>query len=91
MAHHHEPEENLSHEEIMYRYYVTRGSDFTKIDLFLSAKNHYAFALKYKPGDPFCLQRIEECSQQIKKDRVKVLAIVPIVLAVIAAVVFANI
>ena len=90
MAHHHEPEENLSHEEIMYRYYITRGSDFTKIDLFLSAKNHYALALNFKPGDSFALKRIEECTAQIKSDRVKVLVVLPFLFALIAAVVIAN-
>jgi hypothetical protein len=90
MAHHHEPEENLSHEEIMYRYYTTRGSEFTKIDLFLSARNHYEFALKYKPGDAFCIKRMQECTDQINQDRKKVLVVAPFVLALIAAVVLLN-
>jgi hypothetical protein len=90
MAHHKESEENLSHEEIMYRYYVLRGSDFTKIDLFLSAKNHYKFALNYKPGDTFCTGKIQECTEQIRKDRKKVLFIVPILLAVITTVILLN-
>jgi len=90
MAHQQEPEENLSHEEIMYRYHITRGSDFTKIDLFLSARNNYELALKYKPGDEFSLQKIRECTDQMRKDRKSVLVIVPIVLAIITTVILCN-
>jgi hypothetical protein len=90
MAHHHETVENLSHDEIMYRYYTTRGSEFTKIDLFLSARNHYAVALQYKPGDALCMQKMQECTEQIQKDRVKVLIITPLLLALIAAVIYLN-
>ena len=91
MAHHETHEENLSHEEIMYRYHIQRGSDFTKIDLFLSARNNYQMALKYHPGDPFATEKAVECSEQIKKDRKKVLVIVPFVLALIALTIFLNI
>ena len=84
-------EENLSHEEIMYRYFIQRGLDFTKIELFRSAREHYKQALIYKPGDPFVLERINACNLQIKKDRTKVLILVPLVLAVIAAVIVFNV
>jgi hypothetical protein len=90
MAHHETKEENLSHEEIMYRYHIQRGSDFTKIELFLSARNNYQMALKYHPGDPFATERISACTEQIRKDRKKVLVIAPIVLAVIVAVILLN-
>ena len=90
MAHHIQSEENLSHEEIMYRYHITRGSDFTKIELFLSARNNYNLALKCKPGDTFSIQRIQECSDQIRKDRKSVLILVPIVLAIITTVILCN-
>jgi hypothetical protein len=91
MAHHETQEENLSHEEIMYRYHILRGSDFTKIDLFLSARNNYERALKYHPADPFATERITACTEQIRQDRKKVLVIAPIVLAVIAIVTLLNI
>jgi len=91
MAHHETQEENLSHEEIMYRYHILRGSDFTKIDLFLSARNNYQLALKYHPGDPFANERITACTEQIRQDRKKVLVIVPFVLAVITIVILLNI
>ncbi|MGA2822034.1 MAG: hypothetical protein ABSE72_00735 [Bacteroidales bacterium] len=84
-------EENLSHEEIKYRYYIQRGLDFTKIELFRSAREHYKQALNYKPGDPFVLERIDACNQQIRKDRTKVLIIVPLVLGLIAAVIALNV
>jgi hypothetical protein len=90
MAHHETIEENLSHEEIMYRYHIQRGSDFTKIDLFLSARNNYQMALKYHPGDPFATDKITVCTEQIREDRKKVLVIAPIVLAVIAMVILLN-
>ena len=91
MAHNETQEENLSHEEIMYRYHILRGSDFTKIELFLSARNNYQMALKYHPGDPFATERITACTEQIRKDRKKVLVLVPIVLAVITIVILLNI
>ena len=84
-------EENLSHEEIMYRYFIQRGLDFTRIELFRSAREHYKLALNYKPGDPFVLERIDACNLQIRKDRTKVLIIVPLVLGLIAAVIALNV
>jgi hypothetical protein len=90
MAHHETQEENLSHEEIMYRYHIQRGSDFTKIELFLSARNNYQMALKYHPDDPFATEKITACTEQIRKDRKKVLVIVPFVLAVITLVILVN-
>jgi siroheme synthase len=91
MANHEVNEENLSHDEIQYRYYTQRGLEFTKIELFRSAREHYKQALAYKPGDPFVLERIDACNKQIRKDRVKVLILVPIVLGVIAAVIAMNV
>ena len=91
MAHQEFNEENLSHEEIQYRYYIQRGLDFTKIELFRSAREHYKQALNYKPGDPFVLERIDACNQQIRKDRTKVLILVPLVLGLIAAVIALNV
>ena len=87
MAHQEVSEENLPHEEIQYRYYIQRGLDFTRIELFRSAREHYKQALNYKPGDPFVLERIDACNQQIRKDRTKVLILVPLVLGLIAAVI----
>lgn len=91
MAHQEVNEENLSHEEIQYRYYIQRGLDFTKIELFRSAREHYKQALNYKPGDPFVLERIDACNEQIRKDRTKVLILVPLVLGLIAAVIAMNV
>jgi len=39
MAHQEVQEENLSHDEIQYRYYIQRGLDFTKIELFGRQEN----------------------------------------------------
>ncbi|HTX87983.1 MAG TPA: hypothetical protein VMC08_03260 [Bacteroidales bacterium] len=90
MAHETIQEENLSHEEIKYRYHIQRGMDFTKIELFRSARENYLEALKYKPGDPLALERADECNRQIKRDTVKVLIIVPVVLAIVAAIIIWN-
>ena len=90
MAHEVIQEENLSHEEIQYRYYIQRGLDFMKIDLFRSAREHYKQALNYKPGDPFVLERIDACNAQIRQDRTKVLVLVPLVLGLIAVVIALN-
>jgi hypothetical protein len=91
MAYQEVNEEDLSHEEIQYRYYIQRGLDFTRIELFRSAREHYKQALNYKPGDPFVLERIDACNQQIRKDRTKVLILVPLVLGLIAAVIALNV
>lgn len=91
MAHQEVNEENLSHDEIQYRYYIQRGLDFTKIELFRSAREHYKQALQYKPGDPFVLERIDACNEQIRKDRTKVLVIVPLLLGLIAVVIAMNV
>ena len=91
MANQEVDEENLTHEEIKYRYYIQRGLDFTRIELFRSAREHYKQALNYKPGDPFVMERIDACNQQIRKDRTKVLIIVPLVLCLIAAVIALNV
>ena len=84
MAHHETQEENLSHEEIMYRYHMQRGLDFTKIDLFLSARNNYELALKYHPADPSAAEKAAACTEQIRKDRKKVLMVLPFVFVLVA-------
>jgi hypothetical protein len=91
MSHQEDNEENLSHDEIQYHYYIQRGFDFTKIELFRSAREHYKQALNYKPGDSFVLERIDACNEQIRKDRTKVLILVPLVLGLIAAVISLNV
>ena len=90
MSHHETNQEHLSHDEIMYNYFVQRGMELAKIDLFLSSRNHYEKALQFKPNDPHCLERMRECTDQIREDRKKVLVIVPILLAVIGWVICAN-
>jgi len=91
MAHQEVNEEILSHEEIKYRYYMTRGIDFIKIELFRSAREHYKQALIYKPGDPEAIEKIAWCNDRIRKDRKSVLVLVPLVLALIATVILLNV
>ena len=90
MAHEEVREETLSHDEIMYRYHIQRGSEYMKIDPFRSARETYKAALTYKPGDPLSLEKIATCNQHISRDRKKVLVIVPIVLVVILGVILLN-
>jgi hypothetical protein len=90
MAHQELNEDNLSHEEIKYRYHIQRGSDYMKIDLFRSARETYKEALIYKLGDPLATEKIAECNQNIQRDKKKVLLIVPIVLAIIIGVILIN-
>ena len=47
-------------------------------------------ALKYNPGDPFATEKVAACNEQIRKDRKKVLIILPFVFALIALVIFLN-
>jgi hypothetical protein len=91
MAHQEVSEGTLTHEEIMYNYFMTRGVDFTKIELFRSAREHYKQALIYKADDPKATERIDFCNEQIRSDRKKVLVIVPFLLALIAAVIALNV
>lgn len=91
MAHEEIREENLSHEEIKYRYHIQRGSEYMKIDLFRSARETYKEALNYKPGDQLATEKIEECNKYIRRDRNKVLVIVPFVLVVILGVILINV
>jgi hypothetical protein len=91
MAHHEESTENLSHDEIMYKYHMQRGMDFTKIDLFLSARTNYELALKYRPGDHLAAEKASACTGQIRKDRKKVLTVLPFVLALITLVILLNV
>jgi hypothetical protein len=90
MAHEEVNEENLSHEEILYRYHIQRGSDYMKIDLFRSARETYKEALQYKPGDSLATENIAVCNQYINRDRKKVLIIVPVVMAIILGIILFN-
>jgi hypothetical protein len=88
----HEPQaENLTHEELKYREHTQRGADFCKIELFRSAREEFKAAMKYKPGDEFAAGKAVECQEHINHDRKKVLILVPIVLAIITAVILMNI
>ncbi len=91
MSHHEETTATLSHEEIKYQEHTRRAADFKKIDLFRSSREELKRALEYRPGDTLSLAGIDECNSFIRRDRVKVLIITPIVLAVIAAVIMMNI
>ncbi len=90
MSHEEVQEENISHDEIRYRYHIQRGSDYMKIDLFRSARETYKEALTYKPGDPLATEKIAACNQNIKRDRTKVLLIVPVVMAIILGIILLN-
>ncbi len=87
MSHTEPHDEHLSHEELKYREHMKRAADLAKIELFLSARGEYQKALLYRPGDATATEKIGECSRNISRDRKKVLVIVPIVLAIIVAVI----
>lgn len=87
MEHHEVQTEALSHEELKYREHMKRAADLCKIDLFLTARTEFMLALQYKPGDPDATAKADECTANINRDRKKVLVLVPIVLAVIIAVI----
>ena len=87
MAHHEEQNEHLTHEELKYREHMKRAADLCKIDLFLTARSEFELALQYKPGDPAATAKVEECTKNISRDRKKVLVILPIVIAIIVAVI----
>jgi hypothetical protein len=91
MSHQENQDEHLTHEEIKYREHTQRGADFCKIDLFRSAREEFKAALKYRPGDEFSAAKVIECQGYINRDKKKVLVIVPIVIAIIAAVIILNV
>lgn len=78
---------SLSHEELKYKEHTERAGNFIKIDLFRSAREEFKTALEYKPGDEKCLQGISAMNANIQRDKKTVLVLVPIILAVIAAVI----
>jgi hypothetical protein len=80
----------LSHAELKYREHTERAGHFIKIELFRSAREEYKAALAYKEGDELCLQGIREMNANISRDAKKVYVIVPIVLAIIAAVIILS-
>ncbi len=88
MAHDVYDEKGLTHEELKYLEHTRRGADFIKIDLFRSARGEFMEAMTYKPGDDHCRQQIVFCNEQITRDARVVFVVVPIVLALIAAIVF---
>lgn len=81
------PNGHLSHEELKFKEHTERAGHFIKIDLFRSAREEYKAALQYKSGDGYCLKQIDAMNAQIAHDRQIVLILVPIVLAIIAAVI----
>ena len=87
MSHHEEPSAHLSHEELKFREHTERAGHFIKIDLFRSAREEYKAALQYRSGDDYCVKQIDAMNAQIAHDRQIVLIIVPVVLAIIAAVI----
>lgn len=80
-------DQGLPHDEIMYREHFQRGNDFIKIELFRSARGEFQAAMHYKPGDEASKKLEADCEKQIRQDAKKVYVIVPIVLAIIAAVI----
>ena len=80
-------DQHLSHEKIKYREHFQRGHDFCKIELYRSAREEFKAALHYKPGDEASKKMEADCNRQVKSDARKVYVIVPIVLAIIAAVI----
>jgi len=90
MTNHSLYDEHLPHEELKYREHFQRGNDFCKIELFRSAREEYKQALYYKPGDPLSEEKVIECITQIRKDARKVYIIVPIVLAIIIAIILLS-
>jgi hypothetical protein len=87
MSNHEIHEENLPHEEIKYREHMKRATDLSKIELFLTARSEYLLALQYRPGDPEATEKAAECTRLIRRDRKRVLVIVPIVLAIIVTII----
>jgi hypothetical protein len=77
----------LSHEELKYREHFQRGNDFCKIELFRSAREEFRKALFYKPEDPSTGEKITACNQHIREDARRVYILVPIVIAIIIAVI----
>jgi hypothetical protein len=79
-------DQGLSHDELKYREHFQRGIDFTKIELYMSAREEFRAALTYKPGDKASEEKAAECENHITKDAKAVYIIVPIVLAIIVAI-----
>ena len=80
-------DKSISNEELKYREHTERAAHFIKIDLFRSAREEFKAALVYKPGDDMCYKGIADMNANIRRDARVVYVVVPIVLAIIAAVI----
>ncbi|MFZ4569904.1 MAG: hypothetical protein ACOYM0_02095 [Bacteroidales bacterium] len=87
MAHHDLSDtHSLTHEELKFREHTERAAQFIRIDLFRSAREEFKAAMEYEPGDEQCLLGINEMNANIQRDKKIVLVVVPVLLAIIAAV-----
>ena len=86
MAHHEENTGNLTHAQLKFREHTERAANFTRIDLFRSAREEFKAALQYEPGDAGCLRQIDEMNSYIARDRKTVLVVAPLVIILIVAV-----
>ncbi|MCX6282159.1 MAG: hypothetical protein NTU51_09365 [Bacteroidetes bacterium] len=91
MAHHDlYDDHSLTHEELKYREHTERAAHFIKIDLFRSAREEFKAALEYRPGDEQCLSGISQMNDNIQRDKKVVFVVVPVVIAIIAAIAIFN-
>jgi len=87
MAHTSLYDQHLSHEEIKFREHFQRGLDFIKIELYRSAREEFKAALRFNPESEEAKTKMLDCDENIRKDARKVYLLVPVVLAIIAAII----
>lgn len=83
---HEESLEHLSPEEKKFRFYITRGEDFMRCEIYRNAKKYYQLALEMNIDNNTVTQKISDCNRLIKQES-RIIYILIAVAAVIIALV----
>ena len=81
-----EPRENLSSKEKLFRFYMTHGEDFLKIEIFRNARKYYKLAMDMNINNEAVNEKIKQCNNLIKKENKSIVTILIIIAAVICVV-----
>lgn len=66
---HDESSEHLTSEQKKFNFYMTRGEDFLRIDIYRNARKYFQMALDMGMDNEKVQERLDLCTQMIKKER----------------------
>jgi hypothetical protein len=87
---HHDTNENISKEQIMFNDYIRRGDDFVKISIYRNALEWYEKALQTGINDELVKGKINECKRKIKHDNMIIWILVVVAIIVVGIVLLLN-